>query len=122
MAFEYTEKQIQDIEKFCTTELEASVLAVDTTFNLCEMWITDTSYRNKCLLNPTTGKHPVFLDLVMLHFSKNEKTFGRFASNLVSVNPKFKHLKKIGVDLEFAIFNGFSNIIPTVNRWYAFII
>ena len=47
LTFAYNEKQIQDIEKFCTTELEASVLAVDTTFNLCDMWITDTSYRNK---------------------------------------------------------------------------
>ena len=115
-AFAYTEKQIQDIEKFCTTELEASVFAVDTTFNLCDMWITDTSYRNKRLLNPTTGKHPVFLGPVMLQFSKNEKTFGRFALELVSANPKLKHLKKIGVDFESAIFNGFSNIIPTVSR------
>ena len=34
----------------------------------------------------------------------------------VSANLKLKHLKKIGVDLESAIFNGFSNIIPTVSR------
>ena len=74
----YTEKQIHDIEKFCTTELEASVLAVDTTFNICDMRITDTSYRNKRLLNRTTGKHPVLLGPVMLHFSKNEKIFGSF--------------------------------------------
>ena len=80
------------------------------------MWITDTSYRNERLLNPTTGKHPVFLCPVMLHFSKNEKTFGRFALELVSANPKLKHLKKIGVDLESAIFNGFSNNIPTVSH------
>ena len=116
LTFAYNEKQIQDIDKFCTTELEASVLAVDTTFNLCDMWITDTSYRNKRLLNPTTGKHLVFLSPVMLHFSKNEKTFGRFALELVSANPKLKDLKKIGVDLESAIFNGFSNIIPRVSR------
>ena len=41
LAFAYNEKQIQDIERFCTTELEASVLTVDTTFNLCDMWITE---------------------------------------------------------------------------------
>ena len=80
------------------------------------MQITDTLYRNKCSLNHTTGKHPVFLGPVMLRFSKNEKTFGRFALELVSANPKMKHLKKIGVHLESAIFNGFSNIIPTVRR------
>ena len=106
---------MQDIEKFCTIELEASVLAVDTTFNLCDMWIRDTSYRNKRLLNPTIGKHPVFLGQVMLHLSKNEKTFGRFALELVSANPKLKYLKKIEVDLESTIFNGFSNIISSIN-------
>lgn len=116
LAFAYTQNQIQDIEKFCASELEASVLAVDTTFNLCDMWITDTSYRNKRLLNPTTRKHPVFLGPIMIHFSKTEKTFGRFALELVSANPNLKHLKKIGVDLESAIFKGFKNMIPTLKR------
>lgn len=115
-AFAYTEKQVQDVEKFCTTELEASVLAVDTTYNLCDMWITDTSYRNKRLLNPATGKHPVFLGPIMIHFSKNDKAFARFALELVSANPKLKELKTIGVDLESAIFNGFKNMIPTLSR------
>ena len=80
------------------------------------MWITDTPYRNRHLLNPTTGKHPVFLGPVMFQFWKNEKTFERFALELIFANSKLKHLKKIGVDVESAIFNDFSNIIPTVNR------
>ena len=40
LGFAYTEKQMQDIEKFCTTELEASVLAIYTKFFLCDKWIT----------------------------------------------------------------------------------
>ena len=62
----------------------------------------------------------------MFQFWKNEKTFERFALELISANSKLKRLKEIGVDLESAIFNDFSNIIPTVNRlvcaWYAIII
>ena len=36
IAFAYTEKQLSDIEKFCCKSMEAGVLAVDTTFNLCD--------------------------------------------------------------------------------------
>ena len=70
--FAYTEKQVSDIEKFCCKSTEARVFAVDTTFNLCNLWITDTSYRNKRLVNIIDGKTPVHLGPIMLHFTKDE--------------------------------------------------
>ena len=70
MVFAYAEKQIQDIEKFCTTELEASVVAVDTTLRV-DMWITNTLYKNKHLLNPTTGNTSSIPRSSMRYFSKN---------------------------------------------------
>ena len=45
IAFAYTKKQLSDIEKFCCKSTEAGVFTVDITFNLCDLWITDTSYR-----------------------------------------------------------------------------
>ena len=78
IAFAYTEKQLSDIEKFCCKSMEAGVFAVDTTFNLCDLWITDSSYRNKRLVNTIDGGAPVHLGPIMLHFTKVEKTFGRF--------------------------------------------
>ena len=56
----HTEEQIQDILMFCCKD-PAAVLGTDITFGLCNLWVTDTSYRNKRLLNPQRGKHPVFL-------------------------------------------------------------
>ena len=70
LVFAYAEKQIQDIEKFCTTELEASVVAVDTTLRV-DMWITNTLYKNKHLLNPTTGNTSSIPRSSMRYFSKN---------------------------------------------------
>ena len=78
IAFAYTEKQLSDIEKFCCKSMEAGVFAVDNTFNLCDLWITDSSYRNKRLVNTIDGGAPVHLGPIMLHFTKVEKTFGRF--------------------------------------------
>ena len=43
IAFAYTEKQLSDIDKFCPKSMKAGVFAVDTTFNLCDLWITNTS-------------------------------------------------------------------------------
>ena len=51
------------------------------------MWLTDTCYRNKRLINSKSGAHPVFLGLVMLHFTKDE------AIGVTVVKIKFSTLK-----------------------------
>ena len=66
---------------------KSRVLGIDTTFKLCNMWITDTSYCNKRLVSSRTRKNPVHLGAVMMHFSKDEGTFRRFCVELISANP-----------------------------------
>ena len=105
LVFLYTDKQLEDIEQFCCSDNDVSVLGIDTTFKLCDTWVTDTSYRNKRVLSTRSKKHPVHLGPVMLHFTKNEETFRRFCAELLSANPQLNGLTKIGVDMESAIFN-----------------
>ena len=116
IAFAYTEKQLSDIEKFCCKSTEAGVFAVDTTFNLCDLWITDTSYRNKRLVNTIGGGAPVHLGPIIQHFTKDEKTFGRFGLEYLSANPNLKYISFIGVDLEPAIFTGLKTMTPGLSR------
>ena len=116
IAFAYTEKQLSDIEKFCCKSMEARVFAVDTTCNLCNLWITDTSYRNKRLVNTIDRGAPVHLNPIMLHFTKHEKTFARFGLEILSANPNLKNISFIGVDLESAIFTGLETMIPGLRR------
>ena len=42
--FVYTDRQLHDIKRFCCRKDNAVPLAIDTTFNLCDLWLTDTSY------------------------------------------------------------------------------
>ena len=70
-----TDRQLNDIEMFCCSQNEVSVLGIDTTFNLSEMWITDSSYQNKRVVGNVSGDHPVFLGPDLFHFTKDEKTF-----------------------------------------------
>lgn len=101
--------QLDDVDKFCCKH--TSVLSIDTTFNLCDNWLTDTCYPNNRLVN-SNGNHPFFLGPAVLHFDKSSFTFHRFIKEMCSFNPAIKELKKVGTDLERAIYNGFSTEIP----------
>ena len=116
IAFIYSDKQLQDMVMFGCKETGASVLGVDTTFNLWDGWSTDISYRNQRLLSVRSKKHPVGLGPVMLHFTKDEGTFRRFALELLAANPSLNKIKKIGVDMESAIFNGFKSVIAAIAK------
>ena len=78
--------------------------------------ITGTSYGNKRLVNTLDGGTPVHLGLIMLHFTKDEKTFGRFRLEITSANPDLKNISFIEVDLESAIFTGLKTMITGLCR------
>ena len=87
-AFLSSDTQLDDILEFCCAE--KGVLAIDTTFNICSMWLTDTCYPNFRLLN-NEGKHPIFLGPSLLHFEKkNHFMFARFAQELCSSHKRGK--------------------------------
>ena len=83
---------------------------------MCNLWITDTSYRNKRLVNTIDRETPVNLNPIMLNFTKHEKTFARFRLEILSASPNLKNNSFIGVDLESAIFTGLETMIPGLRR------
>ena len=83
-----SDRQLNDIEKFYCCNGILDPLAIDTTFNLCDFWLTDTSYCNRRLLVDTTGKSPVCFGPCMFHFKKDEEAFRRFALEICAGNPK----------------------------------
>ena len=103
-----TDIQLNDVSKFCCDMNE--VLGIDTTFNLCESWLTDTCYKNH-RLETAEGKQPVFIGPCIIHFEKDEFIFNRFITEMCSYQPSIRMLKTIGTDLEKAIYNGFASQI-----------
>ena len=102
--FLYNDRQINDIKRFCCEGSNPFVLPIDTTFNLCNLWITDTSYRNKRLINRESGKNLIFVGPMMFHFTKDEGALDRFALELLAADLKLIELKNIGVDMESTIY------------------
>ena len=58
----------------------------------------------------------MFVGPMMLHFTKDEGAFGRFALELSAAYPKLIELKNLEVDMESAIYQGFKNFIPSINH------
>ena len=80
------------------------------------MWVTDSSYRNKRIVGNVSRDYPVFLGPALFHFTKDEKTFTRFALELQAEAPAIRDLKKIGLDMEDAIFKGVKVLFPNVEQ------
>ena len=110
--FVATEKQTNDISIFCCSGNDISFLGIDTTHYLCHMWVTDSCYWNKRLISNTSRVHPIYLDPTLLHFTKDTQTFTRFELEILACNPETRGIKKIGVDMEDAIYNGVKNVFP----------
>ena len=64
-----TTVQLNDAAKFCCDMHE--VLCIDTTFNLCELWLTDSCYDN-LRLEANDGKHPICAGPSMIRFEGGE--------------------------------------------------
>ena len=93
----YHPRQINYIVHFCCTDIDATALAIDTTFYLCNLCVTDTTHRNQRLMKSEAKKNPVFLDSIMFHFTKNYDVFTRFALQLLHVNKDAGKLKQVAV-------------------------
>ena len=64
----------------------------------------------------TFGNHPIFLGPTFFHFRKDEATFCRFFSEIISLDREILNLGKIGTDLDNAIFNGFSILAKKLEK------
>jgi len=92
------------MNEFCSSK--STPLVMDTTFDLCNLWLTDTAYQNQRILNKD-NKHPWFYGPVLLHMKKTPETFARFA---LVVKSGLKSPNFLGTDLEKAMFKGFSRV------------
>jgi hypothetical protein len=80
----FTDRQINDIKRFCTPEQGAVMFNVDTTFDVVRSYYaTFTTYRHGCLLVKGRKNSPVLCGPVMFHqHAPNQALYGSFASTI----------------------------------------
>ena len=78
----FSENQINDVQRFCCSG--KTVLGVDKTFNLGEVFVTASTFKNLALMNPLSDDHPIFLGPMYLHGSSTFDAYHPFFSCLAA--------------------------------------
>lgn len=106
----YTAQSLADLERFCTnTSMPIkfrSVLAVDTTYNVSNYYVTQTTYRNLSLLHRNTQKHPWFPGPIFVHRHLEKDDFSYFWQAVKRGKLSLEDLAIIGTDECDELYNG----------------
>lgn len=103
-----TNRQLDDLKRFCTNPNDFCIFGVDPTFNIFEenVSLTVTTYRNLRLHNKTTNTPPVFIGPLLMHQHKDWKTYARFGNFLTTECSELEGLLACGTDGERALIDG----------------
>ena len=107
-------RQLNDIVRFCTDLDQCIVLGVDPTFNLGEFSITVTTYRHLELIDRQTKKSPILVEPILVHQKKTLESYHFLASGIVGIYPQLStcSLVAYGTDGEKAIGDAFKIQFP----------
>ena len=114
LAFLADERQLKEVERFCTNPSEPAILSVDPTYNCGAFYVTPTTYRHKQVISKRTGKHPVMIGPTLIHKHRDEEAFAYLASSMIRVSPRLVSLLAIGSDRDKAIKKGLGSQFPNV--------
>ena len=103
-----TNRQLDDLKRFCTNPKDFCIFGVDPTFNIFDenISLTVTTYRNLKLHNKTTNTPPVFIGPLLMHQHKDWKTYARFGNFLTTECSELEGLLACGTDGEKALIDG----------------
>lgn len=109
--FMCTDRQLSDIEKFCTSNKNFSVLGIDTTFNIGNYFVTILTYRH-LMLNTAQHAEPVMIGPILLHQKKSFDSYFKMPSSLLQMCPNLVNLKVFGTDGDQNLYNAFQVCFP----------
>ncbi|KAK2554876.1 hypothetical protein P5673_023542 [Acropora cervicornis] len=94
--------QMVEIVQNCCQVNSASVLSIDTTFNVGKFYVTSTTYQNRNFINQRTGKCSNLPGPALFHVRQDESQFFYFSYTLLEVNYEFEKVRFIGGDRDKA--------------------
>ena len=103
----YLEGPVEDIGRFsCGTGQYFRALAIDTTFNIAEYYLTQSVFRHLAVLKRTDHQHPWFPGPIMAHREKSANDFSYFWQACKRGNEKLSNLRVLGTDEDEALIMG----------------
>ena len=111
----YNDEQIQDLKQLCCNG--KTVLGLDKTFNLCDMHVTVTCYKQLSVTKVSTSEPPIFIGPMFIHDNSDFDTYSNFFLNLkVKLNDVDTSNLVIGTDDERALVNAIKMAFPDSNH------
>ena len=106
-----TNRQLNDNKKLCTSNVEASILGIDPTYNIGPCFVTISTYRQLQFLTKD-NVHPVMLGPLIVHTSKDYQSYFSLPSEILRLVPALKDLKVFGSDSETNVYQPFVDLFP----------
>ena len=107
-----TERQLNDLLRFCTVPGNFSILTIDPTFCLGDFDVTLITYRHQMLTSKQGNQHPAIIGPVMIHYKKTFSTYLFFASSLHGLRRGLASVKCFGTDGEQPLVDAFQHEFP----------
>ena len=104
-----TDRQLQDLARFCTAAFEFSPLTVDPTFCLGEFDVTLITYRHLFLQSKRYKSPPVFVGPGCIHYKKSFATYLFFASSVIGQCRQLEGVRALGTDGELTLIDAFKH-------------
>jgi len=107
----YNDEQIQDLKNVCCSG--KSILGEDKTFNLCDMHVTTTCYKQVSVKRNSTQEPPIFLGPVFIHDNSDFQSISNFFNHLkVKLSDVTTDQLVLGSDEELALVNAITAAFP----------
>lgn len=111
----YNDEQLDDIKKLCCSG--QTILGIDKTFNLCEMHVTASCYKQISVNKENTGEPPIFLGPVYIHDNSDFESYSNFFNHLrIKLIGTDTSDLIIGSDEEFALVNSSQTAFPEASH------
>ena len=106
-----TERQLNDLVRFCTVPGNFSILTINLTFCLGDFDVTLITYRHQMLTSKQGNQHPAIIGPVMIHYKKTFSTY-LFSSSLHGLRRGLDSVKCFGTDGEQPLVGAFQHELP----------
>ena len=110
-----TDRQLNDIVRFCTKPHAISILGIDPTYNLGPCYITITIYRH-LLFSTEDGVPPVMLGPALIHTKKEYSSYFQLPNEMLRLEPKVKNITVFGSDAEKNVYQPFEDLLPSAHH------
>ena len=107
-----TERQLNDLARFCTISGKVSIMTIDPTLSLGDFDVTVITYRHIMLSSRQSYQPLAMIGPVMVHYRKMFASYLYFGTSLLGLRRELLKVKCFGTDGEQALVDAFQHAFP----------